>query len=1376
MPTRTEIVITFGEVLDCLPPGKSYNRKRYNSFDANIGPVEGNEENQENLAPASGAQPCRDMRPEHQVAEEPEPVLSLRARRATNSLTCDETDDEISFRDIKLNGDSPDDGKNKSKRKSNAERFLEDNANYFQLEVLTSKTRSNKLLGGDEGDSDEGDGKGGFHTSFLDFLKSKGVEKEASGRSRHKSADSDVGERPASRATHGRSKSSHSRFGRSKSSARSANGRERSLSRGRSRLLSGVDGSEVFMSESESECSVKLARLEVGRRASARSVSPAESSETSGRGRRGRSRGRDDTSESEAELSLSKGKRSKSSVRDTSPSGSEAEVLVRSRRGKSAVRDVSVTESEYETPPQTPVSSRRGKSPSMDLSLSESEHEAPTTRSRRGKSPVRDASPSESEHEVTASRSRRGKTSERDLSPGSEADAPAVRSKRGKSLDLSLSESEAEVPTTRSRRGKSRDVSPSESEAEAPTTRSRRGKSHDRDVSLSESEAEAPTTRSRLGKSRDVSPSESEASLPTSRTRKGKSPPKDEASESEVETPVRTRRSKSSAREPRDISLSESEPDIQPRARNSRSSARDVSPTESEAELPVRTRRGARREVSPSGSEASLASSTSRTKHDKTGAKESDAESDEEQSKPGKNVKKKGKETPQKNKNKKKRSELDKLLEAVDTSFHFETAAAERKRMNDSGLGPLEIDCSDTGSEASCNISNKRKFSEMEIGSNKKKCKESNNLLKTASPGSALKSEDLSGDELESVTGPAWDGWDALNSQLELISDDPVEISKMHFSFESVPMKESWYSTYQRQDRGDELVFYPTSTTAPFLLPYEMPYNTFQSSKPGRRDTDTSRDQSKASSPVRQLGSLNKKGRKISECESTDSEETRRGKGRTSKASSTTSSTTLDKLGPKGALLLDTNYRVSPRCHASTKSLVTGGLPGDLDDLAEAYLMQDERELHFPNFLPMLQSEENSNDSFSSGSVNSRVKSESSIEMSKLAASLDTLMQNPEELPCNILSPSTPAKVPPTRSRVSSDQLLSPKKAKKKKKLSAETDQAGVSPLDQLVADNVDPVLLDCLEDELPTVSCPSLEDPMDMLDTYSTCTSMSVCNSRWLKPNKRDSLLSSQQKEPKLENKPKKLPSPSKPKRIIIYKDDLPGFSIDSDMEAEKLPVSKRGKAKAQTDNDKQEEEEEKKVKSPPKKDSKKVPLKKNDKKEDFKKTPEKKSAASKEIDDMLQSDDDDSESVESFNSTSSGSKKRRRTNKTGFPSPKKKKKADSTKNSPSEKSPPANQTKPIKSKTEQKQVFNKSSAKSEKPKAEKPKPNSEKTKQSSDEPKPTPKKTVSKQLKMDRFITAKSTKKTPASDKSKPSSSSPVVPLVAGRRSVALKAKNYR
>merc|ERR1719244_2208767 len=127
-----------------------------------------------------------------------------------------EDDDEVSFR----NGDSlVDDGGSRScnkKRKTSAEKFLEDNANYFQLEVLSSKTRSNKVVaGGDESDSDVEDAKGGFPTSFLDFLKSKGVEKESPGRSRHRSAESEVSDR-SSRTTHGRSRSSHSRYGRSR--------------------------------------------------------------------------------------------------------------------------------------------------------------------------------------------------------------------------------------------------------------------------------------------------------------------------------------------------------------------------------------------------------------------------------------------------------------------------------------------------------------------------------------------------------------------------------------------------------------------------------------------------------------------------------------------------------------------------------------------------------------------------------------------------------------------------------------------------------------------------------------------------------------------------------------------------------------------------------------------------------------------------------------------------------------------------------------------------------------------------------------------------------------------------------------------------------
>ena len=114
-------------------------------------------------------------------------------------------------------------------------------------------------------------------------------------------------------------------------------------------------------------------------------------------------------------------------------------------------------------------------------------------------------------------------------------------------------------------------------------------------------------------------------------------------------------------------------------------------------------------------------------------------------------------------------------------------------------------------------------------------------------------------------------------------------------------------------------------------------------------------------------------------------------------------------------------------------------------------------------------------------------------------------------------------------------------------------------------------------------------------------------------------------------------------------------------------------------------------------------------------------------------------------------------------------KKPLDSDKNS----SKTNNQTKIIKSKSESSKPSPlKSGTKSEKPKA-----SSEKAKQTSEEGKSSPMKKVSKQIKMDRFITKKSVKKASSTpDKSKSTSSSPVVPLVASRRSAALKAKNYR
>ena len=68
--------------------------------------------------------------------------------------------------------------------------------------------------------------------------------------------------------------------------------------------------------------------------------------------------------------------------------------------------------------------------------------------------------------------------------------------------------------------------------------------------------------------------------------------------------------------------------------------------------------------------------------------------------------------------------------------------------------------------------------------------------------------------------------------------------------------------TYERQDRGDELVYYPSSTSHSFPLPYQMPYSAFLLNKPLKKDPDASNEQSKASSPVRNMPESSRKGDK----------------------------------------------------------------------------------------------------------------------------------------------------------------------------------------------------------------------------------------------------------------------------------------------------------------------------------------------------------------------------------------------------------------------------------------------------------------------------------------------------------------------------------
>ncbi len=51
----------------------------------------------------------------------------------------------------------------KKKRKSSDEKFLEDNSQYYGIEVLKAKLRSSSEVGGSSA--------GSFHNSFLDFIK-----------------------------------------------------------------------------------------------------------------------------------------------------------------------------------------------------------------------------------------------------------------------------------------------------------------------------------------------------------------------------------------------------------------------------------------------------------------------------------------------------------------------------------------------------------------------------------------------------------------------------------------------------------------------------------------------------------------------------------------------------------------------------------------------------------------------------------------------------------------------------------------------------------------------------------------------------------------------------------------------------------------------------------------------------------------------------------------------------------------------------------------------------------------------------------------------------------------------------------------------------
>ena len=245
-------------------------------------------------------------------------------------------------------------------------------------------------------------------------------------------------------------------------------------------------------------------------------------------------------------------------------------------------------------------------------------------------------------------------------------------------------------------------------------------------------------------------------------------------------------------------------------------------------------------------------------------------------------------------------------------------------------------------------------------------------------------------------------------------------------------------------------------------------------------------------------------------------------------------------------------------------------------------LLQDDSNYPFPNGF-----DETSNDSVCSTMARS-LKQESAEDYLTVATSIDDFIRSATGI--KVPDPAkagTDEPLPnvPTRSRISSDQLLKNMKPKKKKGKRASAEVV----MDNFVTENIDSILLDCLEDELPTVPLElDQSDLMSLVTTYQSCNSMNVCNSRWLRPSRPTLSAGSGEQgagngvpggiggsATKSNNSTRNHFFPSKPKRLVIYKEDLPGFKFDNDIESEKLPISKRTLAKKSSEAAKKEKDE---------------------------------------------------------------------------------------------------------------------------------------------------------------------------------------------------------
>ena len=468
---------------------------------------------------------------------------------------------------------------------------------------------------------------------------------------------------------------------------------------------------------------------------------------------------------------------------------------------------------------------------------------------------------------------------------------------------------------------------------------------------------------------------------------------------------------------------------------------------------------------------------------------------------------------------KKRRSELDKLLEAGSSSFHCESAKQAADR-----LGPLKVDVSDgseAGSYEACenfkSPGKSRLLQEADVNQNSKSPgRRASRSPKKGGRGGGRgrgrrvgnKANDSEADlSVSPVSSSAFSPCvpNDMVDALKRVDSHEVEISSMDFSFERTPFRESWFQTYTRQDAGDEILYYPEIQSFP--LPYEMPMNTFYPRKDFKKNITKSGRNTPSGTATPDEEEF---------VEPTPTRSTRRGQEAaaqpsTSKSGKSTKNKNLpfsseelsffEKIGPKkAAALRAASERKSPRGHASTKSLnAASPYVDDVDDAEFEELIDGAKKPVKKYVLAykalMANSEEAdpeaSNDSLAS-SISTR-KDESLEKLGEIAGQLESFFSNSLDDASLLPASSTSEQLHKKRSRRQSSSEKAAGSSKKVKK--SKNNEAGEI-LDKLLDSNVDPVFLDCLEDELPSVVFdehhPKL-DTMDLINDFDQCTSINL-------------------------------------------------------------------------------------------------------------------------------------------------------------------------------------------------------------------------------------------------------------------------------------------